>query len=230
MTDNAFKALIFDLDGTLIDSAPDVRASVNRMLAANGRRALTLAQTKDMVGQGGRVLVEKALARTGEPGTPAEIERCLKEFVDTYTAHPADNTVIFPGVLEALEKFKGDGTALAICTNKPLVTTLPVLEILDIARFFDVVSCGDRVPHRKPDGRHVLRVIDELGATRESTAMVGDSENDISAARDAGIRSVAVSFGYAHVPHAELGADAVIDHFRDLAPALSRIANSRKSA
>ena len=225
-----FDALIFDLDGTLIDSAPDVCASVNRALAENGRRELTLLEARDMVGWGGRVLVEKALARTGEPGTPDEIEAVLQGFLTTYAAHPAEHTQAFPGALDVLETFKADGVKMGICTNKPTATTPPVMKAMGLDGFFSVVSSGDAVPHKKPDGRHVLHVIEALEATVETTAMVGDSESDISAAIDAGIKSVAVTFGYAHVPVDELGADALIDHFRDLPEALREIASDKVRA
>lgn len=219
-----FEALIFDLDGTLIDSAPDVCAATNRMLDAAGRRTLTLAEVRDLIGQGGRVLVEKALALTGRPGTQDQIERALDGFLTTYSSRPVEYTTVFPGVIETLETLAADGGRLAICTNKPGRTTAAVLKALDLDRFFEAVSCGDEVLHRKPDGRHVLTVIEALGTTRAASAMIGDSENDINAARDAGVRSVAVSFGYAHVPPVELGADALIDRFDELPAALRKIA------
>ncbi len=222
-----FEALIFDLDGTLIDSAPDIHACVNRVLAGIGRRKLTLEETKDMVGWGGRVLMEKALAKTGEAGTENEVERFLEGFLSTYAAHPADHSVLYPGVIGMLERFKADGVRMAICTNKPTATTPPVLEAMGLDGFFDVVSCGDAVPHKKPDGRHVKLVVEQLSAALETAAMVGDSENDISAAIDAGVKSVAVTFGYAHVPLNDLGADALIDHFDDLAAALVKISGPR---
>jgi len=218
-----FEALIFDLDGTLIDSAPDVRASVNRVLADLGRRELTLEETKGMVGWGGRVLIEKALALSGNAGTDEDINAGLEGFLATYAAHPADHTVVFPGVIQALEGFRDAGVKLGICTNKPTATTPPVLQAMGLDGFFDVISCGDAVPHKKPDGRHVELVVEQLGATIETAAMIGDSESDITAAINAGVKSVAVTFGYAHVPVEELGADALIDHFDKLASALSTI-------
>ena len=227
---NTFQALIFDLDGTLIDSAPDCRASINRVLAELGRRKLTLEETKDMVGWGGRVLVEKALIQTGEAGTPEDIDRALDAFLKTYAAHPADHTTVFPGVLEALEKFKADRIKMGICTNKPTATPPPVLEAMGLDGFFDVISCGDAVPHPKSDGRHVRLVVEELGATIETTAMVGDSESDISAAIDAGVKSVCVTFGYAHAPVETLGADALIGHFDELPDALRKIASEKVRA
>jgi len=225
-----FGALIFDLDGTLIDSAPDVCAAINWALAGHGRREITLAEAKALIGQGGRVLSERALALTGRPGTPDEIERVYKAFLASYAARPVEHTVVYPGAREAVEVFRAAGVGLAICTNKPKATTMPVLAALGLDRFFDVVSCGDQVPYRKPDGRHVLRVVEELGAKLRTTALIGDSENDIAAARSAGVPSVAVTFGYAHVPHGDLGADAVIDRFEELPDALTMIAVKRKIA
>jgi phosphoglycolate phosphatase len=219
-----FDVLIFDLDGTLIDSAPDVRASINRVLAEIGRRELTLEETKDMVGWGGRVLAEMALAKTGDAGTEDDIDRALEGFLATYAHHPADHSIVFPGVIPVLDAFKAAGLRLGICTNKPTATTPPVLDAMGLAQYFDVVSCGDAVPHKKPDGRHVRLVVEQMGATIQTAAMIGDSESDITAAIDAGVRSVAVTFGYAHVPCDQLGADALIDHFQDLPQALTDIA------
>jgi phosphoglycolate phosphatase len=229
MTDNnnhPFTALVFDLDGTLIDSAPDVCASMNRVLTARGRRQLSVAEAKDMVGWGGRVLVEKALAATGEAGSEDEIGEYLEGFLATYADHPADHSTVFPGVIQALETFRDAGLKMGICTNKPTATTPPVMTAMGLDGFFDVISCGDAVPHKKPDGRHVLGVIDELGATVETAALIGDSENDIAAAINAGVKSVAVTFGYAHAPVEELGADALIDHFDKLPDALLKIAGA----
>jgi len=222
-----FDALIFDLDGTLIDSAPDVCASINRVLVADGRPALTLEETTDMIGWGGQVLVEKALAHTGAPNTQADIDAAFHKFLDIYAAQPVDNTTVYPGVIEALDQFKADGIALGLCTNKPRAATLPVLEGLGLDGYFSAMACGDDVEHKKPDSRHVLHVIEALGIDKDATAMIGDSENDISAAINAGIKSVAVTFGYVHVPHSELGADMLIDHFKDLPRALEDIAGPR---
>jgi phosphoglycolate phosphatase len=225
-----FRALIFDLDGTLIDSAPDVCAAVNRSLASHGRRAITLPEAKALIGQGGRVLAERSLALTGRPGTPGEIESLLKAFLATYAERPVEHTVVYPRAREALQFFRAEGVRLAVCTNKPKATTVPVMAALDLDGLFDVVSCGDQVPYRKPDARHVLGVVEQLGATPATTALIGDSENDIAAARAAGVPSIAVTFGYAHVPHAELGADALIDNFEELSEALRSIAAKRKIA
>lgn len=221
-----FEALIFDLDGTLVDSAPDICNAANRALGANGRRELTLEEVKVLIGKGARELIKRALELTGAPGTEEKIDQIHQAFIATYADHPADNTTVFPGVIEALENLEADGVAMGLCTNKPTKTTPPVLDALGLTRFFKVVSCGDAVPHKKPDGRHVRLVVEELGATVETSVMVGDSENDIFAAIDAGVKSIAVTFGYAHAPAEELGANALIDHFDKLPEALLKIAGA----
>jgi phosphoglycolate phosphatase len=218
-----FEALIFDLDGTLINSLPDICASMNRVLVEVGRRALTLNETKDMVGWGGQVLVEKALAITGNEMTKNDVNLILEKFIDIYSKHPNDHSIVFPGVFSMLERFKSAGVAMGICTNKPTATTSPVLQAMELDRFFEVVSCGDAVPYKKPDGRHISMVVDQMGATNQTSVMIGDSESDITAAIEAGVRSVAVTFGYAHIPCNKLGADAIIDHFDELPEALVKI-------
>ena len=225
MIQTPFEALIFDLDGTLINSLPDVCASINSVLSDMGHRKLTLNETKNMVGWGGRFLVEKALDTTGIKFTEGDVNRALEKFIDTYSNHPNDHSTVFPGVLSMLEKFKSAKIRMGICTNKPKATTPPVLKSMGLDHFFDVVSCGDAVPYKKPDGRHISMVVEQLGATKKTSVMIGDSESDITAAIDAGVRSVAVTFGYAHMPREELGADALIDHFDDLPKALMNIAS-----
>lgn len=222
-----FDALIFDLDGTLIDSVPDVRANMNKVLVAGGRREVSIDDIKSAVGWGGRELVERSMIRAGKPGTPDEIDEQLAAFLASYAANPVEHTVIYPGVQEVLENLRGDGIAMGICTNKPTATAMPVLDATGLGQFFSVVSCGDVAKHKKPDGRHILDVIEQLNATAKSSAMIGDSETDIDAALDAGVKSVAVTFGYAHRPHHELGADAVIDHFFDLPQALKNVSGGR---
>ncbi|MDA0998533.1 MAG: phosphoglycolate phosphatase [Proteobacteria bacterium] len=221
-----FSTIAFDLDGTLIHSAPDVQAATNQALVKRGRRAITLDETKNLVGWGAKVLVDKALRLTGAPGDDTLIGEIQDDMLSYYAAHPVDHTRPFPGVIEVLDNFKARGIKLGICTNKPEKTAWPVLDALDMRRYFDTVVCGDTLPYRKPDGRHVVHVIETLGGNRSTGLMVGDSENDISAAIDAKIKSVAVTFGYAHKPHDQLGADVLIDDFKDLPAASLKIWNA----
>ena len=216
-----FEAIVFDLDGTLIDSVPDVQGALNRMLKAEGRQPISLEQAHAFVGEGARVLVEKALAATGP--LPDAIDGPMERYIDFYKKHPADETVVYAGVVEALETLAGRGVQMGICTNKPLAMTGLVLEALGLDRYFSAVTCGDAVPHRKPDGRHVLLTLEMMKAAATGAAMVGDSETDVAAGKDAGLPVVAVSYGYAHVPIAELGVDAVIDSFAALPDTLDSL-------
>jgi len=226
---NTNYSIIFDLDGTLIDSAPDVCASVNRALETMGRPSISVDDTKSLVGFGARILVEKALQITGLPGTEDDIDVLLSGFLDSYRQNPSEHTTIFPGVCEALERYTQAGTLIGICTNKPEATCFPVLEALDLRRFFFTVICGDTLEFRKPDPRHVFHTLDAMGASRDTAIFVGDSEADIEAAKNAGLPSVLVTFGYCHVPFDSLGADVVIDHFDDLDEALNSIARQRNA-
>ena len=225
MTNNY--SILFDLDGTLIDSAPDVCASVNRVLETMGRSQISVADTKSLVGFGARTLVEKALQMTGLPGNEDDIDFLLNGFLDSYRQNPSEHTRIFPGAREALERYTQAGTLIGICTNKPEATCFPVLEALDLRRYFATVICGDTLEYRKPDPRHVFDTLDAMGTARDTAIFVGDSETDIAAAKNAGLPSVLVTFGYCHVPFDSLGADAVIDHFDDLDEALNVIAGQR---
>ncbi len=221
----SFDAIVFDLDGTLIDSVPDVRGAVNRMLAAAGRQPISLEQAHAFVGEGAGVLVAKALAATGAP--PDAMDDLVERYIDFYRQHPADETVVYPGVAEALETLAGRGVRMGICTNKPAAMTGLVLEALGLDRYFSAITSGDNVPHRKPDGRHVILTLEMMKAGTAAAVMVGDSETDVAAGKDAGLAVVAVSYGYAHVPVAEMGADAVIDSFAALPDALDALYRHR---
>ena len=226
MGGNSIEAVVFDLDGTLIDSAPDLRTAVNRMLAEKGRRGLDLGAVTAMVGDGVHKLVERALAATGD-GAPAagEIARATRRFIGLYEGHGAVLTRAYAGAVEALKCLRDEGYALGICTNKPHGATCEILAALDLEGYFSAVLGGDSLDGvRKPDPRHLLAAVERLGATRENAVMVGDNENDVAAARGAGIPMIAVAFGYAKVPVAELGADAVIGHFDELPEAIRRLA------
>ena len=219
------KVVVFDLDGTLVDSVPDLHAALNWLLARLGRRAVTLEEVVGMVGDGVPKLVERGLLATG--GLPAEgADGPIADFTRHYEANAATLTRPFPGAVAALAALRDAGCTLAICTNKPAGATGEILDALDLAPFFAAVAGGDTVPGaRKPDPRHLMHVLDQLGAAPGDAVMVGDSHNDVNVAKAAGVPTVAVTFGYAHGPVEELGADVLIDHFDDLVPALMRLAD-----
>ena len=222
----AIDAIAFDLDGTLINSVPDVRVAINRLLVSEGRSEISLDQTLTLVGQGARVMMEQAMALGGGAPPPDALDRMVETYIGFYQRHPADLTTIYPGVVEVLESLAARGIPMAICSNKPFVMTKLVLKTLGLDRFFDAVTGGDNVPHRKPDGRHVTHTLELLGGDHSHAVMVGDSETDVAAGKNAGLPVIAVTYGYAHAPATELGADALIDRFSDLPDALDALAGA----
>lgn len=215
------KAVLFDLDGTLIHSLPDLVAAVNRLLAGEGRAPLEAEAVKAMVGDGADALVERAFAASG--GLPGpDVTPFLKRFLADYEPRSAETTLPWPGVRETLAELKEKGLALAVCTNKPSKATAEVLASLDLADFFDHVVGADDTPALKPDPAHITVILEYLGVSAAEAVMVGDSRNDVLAARRAGVRSIVLSFGYAHGPVVELDADMIIHNFRDLPAALRR--------
>jgi phosphoglycolate phosphatase len=213
--------LVFDLDGTLVDSVPDLRAALNEMLRERGRPPLTLPQVKRMVGDGAPAMVARALAATGSGGTDAG--GALARFLEIYEANPVRLTRLYPGVRRILIELRQRGYGTAICTNKPQRATIAVIDGLGLSDLFDGVAGGDRYAVRKPDPAHLLGLIDEVGARREASVMIGDNENDTAAARAAGVPIVLMRYGYARVDPASLAADALLDHFGELPEALTRL-------
>ena len=217
-------AALFDLDGTLVETAPDLCRAVNHALTSFGRPSLKVAQVRHMVGDGARALLERGLLASG--GLPPEhsVEQLVAIMLEHYWRHIADESRPFAGVQETLGALTAQGFVLAVCTNKPLRFTERLLRALDLDRHFKAVLAGDSLPVKKPDPGHVLGTLAAIGARPASAAMIGDSANDIRAGRGAGTRTIAVSFGYSATPVGELGADCVIDRFDELPDALARLA------
>lgn len=213
-------AILFDLDGTLVDSAPDLAATMNVLLERRGRRRLTLDDVRHMVGQGAKVLMERGMAATGEPASARDIDRMFDEFLAYYNQHIADESRVFPGVREALERLTDAGCALAVCTNKPEWPARRLLEELDLDGYFGAVVGGDTLKVRKPDPEHLFECVRQLGTPPGRAIMVGDSRTDVDAARAAALPVVAVTFGYTPVPVSTFGPDVLIDHFDELWAAL----------
>jgi phosphoglycolate phosphatase len=215
--------VILDLDGTLIDSAPDLHAAANRVLAAAGRAPLDLPMVTRFIGDGVRKLVERAFAATGPALTPAALDRATADFTARYEAAASVLTRPYPGVPETLARLRAAGMRLAVCTNKPAAAAGIVLRDLGLAPLLDAVSGGDSVANRKPHPDHVHDALARIGGTPAAAAMVGDSELDIAAGQAAGLATVAVTYGYARVPYPELGADRLIDRFDRLDAALAAL-------
>ncbi len=206
-------AVVFDLDGTLVDSAPDLAATLNHMLAEHGRPTIPLPKIRHLIGDGAAKMIERGFAPTG--GLPDHPAAMFERFLAVYEARIADETRPFPGVVATLERLAAAGCRLGVCTNKPSGMTRRLLDALDLSRHFAVVIGGD-VPARKPDPRHLLAVLEQLGTAPQDAIMVGDSYNDVASAQAAKVKVVAVTFGYTVTPVTELGADALIERFDEL--------------
>ena len=226
MIRNRFDAVVFDLDGTLIDSEPDLRHALNRTLAHAGRDTLNRDQVIKMIGGGIPNLVEQGFLATGGP--PNErLEDVVAYFSEKYDGMAAELSEMFPGAAHVLSKLKSIGLKLGICTNKPEKPAYEILNAFNISKHIDTVVGGDTFPGiRKPDGRHLSAVLECLKISPDHAVMVGDNHNDASAAQELGIPFIVVAFGYAHGPVEALRADAVIEHFDELMLVLDRLATA----
>jgi phosphoglycolate phosphatase len=217
--------VIFDLDGTLVDSAPDIQVAVNKLLAQHGRKPLSLDVVTTMIGDGAPKLVERAFDATGDRPSPEGLPALTRRFLSFYEGHTTDLTRPYPGVPEALERLRSAGLRLGICTNKPEGPTRELLRDLGLAPFFGAVFGGDTMEGvKKPDPRLIQAVLDALDADRLKAVMVGDNANDVGAARAAGIPVILRAAGYTPVPAEQLGADRVIHDFRELDDAIDHLA------
>lgn len=209
--------VVFDLDGTLIDSAPDIHGIANRLLAGEGAAPITLAQARDFIGNGAGVFVARMRAARGIPD--GDHARILAAFIAAYD-DAVHLTVPYPGVVAALDALAAAGWRMGVCTNKPVRPTHAVLDHLGLSRFFGAVFGGDSLPVHKPDPAPLFATYDALGATRPRV-YVGDSDVDAETARRAGIGFLLYTEGYRKVPVADLPHDAAFSNFADL-PALVR--------
>ncbi len=216
-------AVVFDLDGTLVDTAPDLHAHLNEMLADLGRPGFALDDVRPMIGDGARMLLRRGLDASGGMPAGVDLEALFAEFLRRYTARPLRFGASFDGVEATLEGLARAGTKLGVCTNKPQAPTDRLLAALGLARHFAVVIGGDSLSVRKPEPGHLLAVLERLGARPERAVLVGDSANDVSAAAATGIPCILVSFGYTQTPARALGAARVIDHMRELPAALASL-------
>jgi phosphoglycolate phosphatase len=206
--------VIFDLDGTLIDSAPDIHCAINRMLAQLGSAPLSLAELRDLIGDGSLALVRRALAARQLQGI--DQNAALESFLAFYAEEPTAQTRLYAGVPETLDRLRQRGLELALCTNKATFLTHVILERLGLRQYFSPVIGGDSFPYRKPDPRVLLHVLDGSGRAPGEAILVGDSEVDAEAARSAGMPFVLMTLGYRRGPLASIPYDAAIEDIRNL--------------
>lgn len=183
---------VFDLDGTLVDSAPDLHAALDRLMLARGLPGFSRREVVAMIGDGVKVLVERAMAARGAPFDPA----ALDSFVEDYSANAAVETAAFDGIAEALESLAASGWQLAVCTNKPVGPARTLLRDLGLADRFETIGGGDSYPFRKPDPAHLLATLRDAGGDPGSAVMIGDHHNDMAAAAGAGVPAIFAGWGY----------------------------------
>ena len=214
MLNNKPSAVLFDLDGTIADTALDLAATLNHLLITSGRNEIHHDRVRNMVGEGARALIIKGFEYNNEELTDQEVEVLHDEYINYYRSHIADIT---------LETLVRQNIPLAICTNKSIELTHLLLKQLKIFDLFTAVTCGDSFAYKKPDPRHLITTCKLMKADPKQAVMVGDSINDIEAAKRANMLSVGVSFGYTLTPINELSPNIIINHFNEFFDALNKV-------
>jgi phosphoglycolate phosphatase len=224
MSEFPFAMIGFDLDGTLVDSNPDLGQAINHVLRHIGREPVPTDATRQLIGGGAARMLQRALAITGGVVPAEEHDELFQILLDYYFEHIADYTLPFDGCVSALDHLRDMGSSLAVVTNKREDFAVKLVHELGMAHHFDCILGGDSLgPGRAKPAPDLLHEAQRLCGRQGRFAMVGDSSFDTRAARAAGVPVVAVSFGYNDVPHAELDCDALIDHVDELVPALRRL-------
>lgn len=244
--------ICFDLDGTLVNSAPDLLAALDHALTTNGHPASNHQDIIPIIGHGAKAMLTKALKNQGlknqalknqelssQTNTsnspqpePNHIDELWHILIDHYSIHIADQTHLFDGALETMETLKSEGHTLAICTNKTMNLTGPLLDKLDLTRHFSAICGADSFPYKKPDPRHLFSTIQQANNLQPAETpaqlpalMIGDSKTDIDTAKNANIKSVGVKWGYTDIPMEDLQPDYLISHFSELTEIVRDLAN-----
>jgi len=221
------RGAIFDLDGTLADTAADLLRAANAVLEPRGLPLLLLTRDKPYAGRGGRSMIRRSLSLLPAPPDEAEVEAIADALypglLAAYEGHLADETELFDGALRCLDTLAAAGWQLGICTNKPERLAVALLDSLGVLGRFGAVLGADSLPVRKPDPEHLRETARRIGARPELCVMLGDTVNDLETARAAGVPCVLMRFGFAAQPPDELGADALVDHYDEIAPTLERL-------
>jgi phosphoglycolate phosphatase len=218
-----FNTIVFDLDGTLVDTAADLAAATNQALEPIGRRPVTEIEVRGMIGGGFPNLIDQGLRATGGPLEGDAFDEVVAKSQAYYTAHVADLTRPFPGVTDALAAFAKDGIKMGVCTNKPAAAAQAILDQVGLAEYLPVLVGGDSLSVMKPDPAMIMAVLDRLEATLANAVLVGDSETDVALGRGAGVPVILVKGGYTLAPAETLGADVVVDGFAAIADALPQL-------
>jgi len=211
--------VVFDLDGTLVDTAPDLLRALNYALEREGLNPPDDHEARNFIGGGARAMIERALAKTQVKFNAEKVDALFRQFLLHYEQHIADHSRPFPGLEAALSHLSEQGALLAVCTNKMERYAVKLLHELKLADRFAYVAGGDTFSFKKPDPRHLIEAIERAGGDPALAVLVGDSETDVVTAKAAEIPVIAVSFGYTEIPPAALGADKLIHKYEDLSAA-----------
>jgi phosphoglycolate phosphatase len=212
--------VVFDLDGTLLDTHVDLVESLNHTIAALDLAPLHYEDLTHLVGHGAQVMIERACKLRGYTLAPEGLPSLLERFIAHYTDTMPGATRPYPGLLAAMDELKAKGYRLAVCTNKLEALALNLIDKLHLRHYFDAITGGDTFTVRKPDAKHLVGTVERAGGDISRTIMIGDSVNDILVARNAGIPSIAVPFGYSDVAVETLGPSHIIAHYDELTPDL----------
>lgn len=215
--------IAFDLDGTLVDSAPDLIGTLNRMLVEEGLPPVPMDSASTLIGSGARALLVHGFEAAGAPVERAKSDELFERFLVDYAAHIADGSQPFEGVVETLERLSQRGAILVVATNKRSDLSELLLGKLDLTRHFAAIVGPDRVSARKPSGAHLKEAVAIAGGDPERAIMVGDAAPDADAARDAGMPCILTTFGFTPTPVEDLGGDVLIDAFEDVEEAIDGI-------
>ncbi len=213
--------IVFDLDGTLVDTAPDLIGSLNTVLAEQGVAPVALADARYIVGQGAKIMIERGFALSSAPLPEDKVPALFDRFIEVYLGRIAQESTLFDDLEATLDLLAAEGAVLAVCTNKRTTLSLALLDALGLTQRFAAIIGADSVPAPKPDPGHLIAAIKAAGGEVSRALMVGDSISDVLAAKAAGVPVAVVSFGYTQIPAAELGGDALFHHFAEL-PAIAR--------
>ena len=215
--------IAFDLDGTLVDTAPDLIATLNAVFADHGVPPVSFDEARPMIGAGVKALLRRGLDAKGMPHTPSELEKLYGTYLERYAANIAEHSRPFPGVVAALDGLQSEGYVFAVCTNKLEWLSVRLLDALDLSPRFAAICGQDTFGTPKPNPNMLWETIRRAGGDPDRGLLVGDSETDINTARAAGLPVVAVNFGYTAIPVEQLGPDRVISHFDTLGEAVSEL-------
>jgi phosphoglycolate phosphatase len=219
--------LVFDLDGTLVDTAPDLIAATNHALSDLGLGPVAGSVIRPHIGRGARHMIVEGLRQSGTTLAEGEVERLLERFLAYYEANIAVESRPFAGAVGALMKFRDAGARLAVCTNKRENLSRALLKALELDHFFAALAGRDTFPVSKPDPGHLTGAVRLAGGQPQRAIMIGDTTVDVATAKAAGVPVIACSFGYCDVPVGALDADLVIDHFDELEAAVTSLVPSR---